>query len=544
MPPQAIPNAGRWPRPCLHEWLIGAVGLELVFAYYWLLDDAFVYFRYVDNLVFLDLGLVYNAGEYVEGFTSPLWTLLLVAFRCTQLVYPLIVLVMAALCYAFTWYALVFLNRALSPAGSTVNLPLAFLLMNYPVLCYFSSGLETPLLQLMAVVFACAAVRPGSRALQATVALAPLVRPELLLPLAMLAGWCAWHERRVPWCLLGIGLLVNGGWLLFRIWYYADFFPNTYYLKNETNIARGLVYLADALHPYHYLGISATLYALAVAAAARQAAGANRARLVLLALAVPVTLYVIKVGGDARHYRYLAFPLILVACSWAGAVESWLLWMEKPLFTKLAPLIALGMAAWSLSCYPSQISGHPLREKTLVLLTDDKIADALGHRRNPRLAYENWAVDLGPPMLFRKHSPRAPIAYRGFRCDGMCVDAYRKYDQRVIHMFGLTDPILARVDTPSERPGHKNALFDLAVDLILIQQDAESIAPGYLRAAVDAGDAPTWIANNIEALELIEKKAFNKHCLLENFRLAWQPIPPLSLDDANGETGEPSPATP
>ena len=66
-------------------WVYGnlVVGLVFVARYRWLIDDAFVYFRYVDNLLFLGRGLVYNQGEYVEGFSSPLWTLLLTLLRAS-----------------------------------------------------------------------------------------------------------------------------------------------------------------------------------------------------------------------------------------------------------------------------------------------------------------------------------------------------------------------------------------------------------------------------------------------------------------------------
>ena len=48
----------RFPVPSVVEWLVLPVGLFLVLRYAWLLDDAFVFFRYVDNLLFLDHGLV------------------------------------------------------------------------------------------------------------------------------------------------------------------------------------------------------------------------------------------------------------------------------------------------------------------------------------------------------------------------------------------------------------------------------------------------------------------------------------------------------
>ena len=41
----------------------------------WICDDAFVSLRYADHLV-SGHGLVYNPGEYVEGYTNLLWTLL------------------------------------------------------------------------------------------------------------------------------------------------------------------------------------------------------------------------------------------------------------------------------------------------------------------------------------------------------------------------------------------------------------------------------------------------------------------------------------
>src|SRR3989442_15928728 len=40
----------------------------------WATDDAYISFRYARNLV-RGLGLVYNAGERVEGYSNFLWTL-------------------------------------------------------------------------------------------------------------------------------------------------------------------------------------------------------------------------------------------------------------------------------------------------------------------------------------------------------------------------------------------------------------------------------------------------------------------------------------
>jgi len=53
---------------------IGIYALYKAYILHWVCDDAFISFRYAKNLND-GLGLVYNAGEFVEGFTNFLWTL-------------------------------------------------------------------------------------------------------------------------------------------------------------------------------------------------------------------------------------------------------------------------------------------------------------------------------------------------------------------------------------------------------------------------------------------------------------------------------------
>ena len=130
-------DAGFQPSP--FEWLCLLAGCLLVVQYAWLLDDAFVYFRYVDNLLFLGLGLVYNAGEYVEGYSSPLWILLLIAARSSEIGYWLLIRVVGVACFVVFWALTVDLNRRLSPRTATiVNFPLVSLAFNYGLLCYFT----------------------------------------------------------------------------------------------------------------------------------------------------------------------------------------------------------------------------------------------------------------------------------------------------------------------------------------------------------------------------------------------------------------------
>ena len=49
------------------------------FYFNYISDDAFITFRYADNFI-RGKGLVYNAGERVEGYTNFLWLILLSLF--------------------------------------------------------------------------------------------------------------------------------------------------------------------------------------------------------------------------------------------------------------------------------------------------------------------------------------------------------------------------------------------------------------------------------------------------------------------------------
>ena len=195
-------RSARFPRPAPLEWLYLVGGLVLLHRYFWLMDDAFVYYRYADNLLYLGLGLVYNQGEFVEGYSSPLWMLWTIAGRATGLEYETAVRLAGTVVFLAFGYGLIWLNRRLAPPDAPiVNLPLAFLAVHYSVLCYFTSGLETPLVQLLAVAYAVHLVRPGLLGIDVALGLSPLVRHEFVLPLMLALLFARRRTGRFPWRL-------------------------------------------------------------------------------------------------------------------------------------------------------------------------------------------------------------------------------------------------------------------------------------------------------------------------------------------------------
>jgi len=544
-PTKAEPRPPRL-RPSAIEWLALGVAAALTVQYAWLVDDAFVYFRYADNALFAHRGLVYNAGEYVEGFSSPLWMLILLGLRSTGIGWWLAVRLLGVLSCLALWALLVQLSRDASPRDSpTFSLPLLLLAPNYAVLCYFTSGLETPLVEVMAGVFALAVFRPHSRRLQLVAGLAPMVRHELALPWLLFAGWCAWRTRRPPWALLLSTALSVGSWLVFRVWYYAELLPNTFYLKYVWLARQGMVYLRDTVETYglHWiLGIGAAGFALlwwSDLSARRRGARVPTLRLaervVLLALAAVVTAFVVRIGGDPRHYRYLAFPFCIAVSATAGLPEHLLSrgrWRPPRGLAVVASLLVMGLVA---SRYPRQLARHPLlatieSESPIAPHSGKKgkgavlINDAAAHRHHEDLACPPWrsCAKVDGKKAFRGAAalPGQP-AHDGVIVEYWCAGIYRQPRARAVHSLGLTDPFLARTLMPHDRPAHKWGLVPLARDIArLVGAEGNEPRVGLFRRALEAGKAPPWVAANLATLEVVERKAFNRHHLLENLRLA------------------------
>ncbi|MCC7012136.1 MAG: hypothetical protein IT454_06225 [Planctomycetes bacterium] len=539
----------RFPRPTAIEWAALAASLFFTLQYSWLLDDAFIYFRYVDNLVYLGRGLVFNEGEYVEGYSSPLWCVLLVPLRALGLDWWLIVRAIGLVCAIGTWALLVRLAREFAPRGAPVtNFPLVYLAFNYAVQSYFTSGVEAPLVQLCAVGYASYVARPTSRTAGVLLGLAPLVRHELALPFVLALAWAWWRTKRFPWLPFALCAATVGAWLGFRVVYYADLLPNTFYLKDEVNWARGLRYLHDTFVVYGTYVLVPAFAALAWFV--RPVAGARTAeRVVMLAAAALVAVYVAKIGGDPRHYRYLAFPFCLLACSAAGLLEHGSALWNGAARTVGVASTTLALAAACFLMRPRQLTSHPIARDAGHVQVDE-INDAQYHRLKPDLSYSPWTLEpdierlddaqldliwgdspLLPagPVDIREEYARWRAAGPGgvqppIRTEGWCATAWRLFNHTLVHKDGLTDAFLARTSAASWRAAHKKELFPLAVDLVALRTRFGS-APGTFRRAVDASAAQPWIARNVDALERVARKAFNSHALVENLELAFTPLP-------------------
>ncbi len=297
---------------------------------WFLCDDAFISFRYARNLL-EGHGLVFNPGEYVEGYTNFLWVLELAALWGGLGIPPE---------RAAPWLSVVCTVGVVAVLGVWLaRLPLLrhrwlVAWMAFGLLCSSATfavwtsggGLETRQFTLFIVgAVVCLSLwrseRWGLAAAALSLALAAWTRPEGLLTGLVCIGWFAGQSmadagrprpdwRRLAWLAAPFVVLVAAHYL-FRYAYYGEWLPNTYYAKHVRPwYESGFRYLwAAALETGLYL----LLPLAAVAARERWRAYRDGAFALPLLLMGVHMFYVMRIGGDHFEYRPLDFYWPLLA---------------------------------------------------------------------------------------------------------------------------------------------------------------------------------------------------------------------------------------
>jgi hypothetical protein len=324
--------------------VLGLIGLGLWRAYdnATCFDDAYISLRYAENFV-EGKGLVYNEGEYVEGYTNFLWTMIMSLFIwLTPFEAPLIAVIGSMAAFAVNLWVVWRISLKIAPPfhsrAFAFPIAVALLAVQNTFTDYGTTGLETAFASLM-VNLGILALVSGDDAKHTFWAgfcwiMATLTRPDHALFYAVGSAvvfftWLgpAWHARKrglkaiwreglAPMATYAAPFVI---WLIYAAWkldYYGELLPNTYYAKSAymTYYSQGLVY-ALAFHLASHLWI--VIVALFVLWPLRGPSNVPARR--FASFAIPAVLlyewYVIRVGGDFMYGRFYVtlIPLILLA---------------------------------------------------------------------------------------------------------------------------------------------------------------------------------------------------------------------------------------
>ncbi|HEY0006559.1 MAG TPA: hypothetical protein VGB17_17385 [Pyrinomonadaceae bacterium] len=431
------------------------ITLLILLAWYdrFIQDDAFISFRYADQFAH-GKGLVWNEGERVEGYTNFSWTLLLSLplrlGRDPVIFSYLFGLVSFALSLVFTYR----LAHQLYQSKDAALLVIILLGTNYTFSCYATGGLET---QLQACLFV-SAIYLTTRALETgdwsnnrlltlsiLLSLALLTRPDsalllaVILPVALFSLVQSKMARRQKLfgllsLILPMAVLV-GGWLAWKVSFYGNVLPNTFYAKvspSASGILRGIAYFNLFLQSYWLIPFP-LIFLFFAPKLLRQP---NRALLIPAVVTLLWLAYMISVGGDFMEFRFLVpvLPLIFTLFGWLIFVQLKMRRMQMA----LTALILAGSLHHALTFAP--VNGvNSIPELSSLCDGWQRVGKALGKELD--------------------HNSGLTIATTA----AGAVPYYSRL--KTVDMFGLNDPWVARHGAYwGDRPGHqRRATLDYLV---------------------------------------------------------------------------------
>jgi hypothetical protein len=407
----------------------------------WLSDDGFISFRYAEHLVRGD-GLVYNVGEYVEGYTNLLWTLLLAVAMTLGIPPETSSKALGITCWLALAAVLAWRSRWPGAPRPFVPLAAALVLLIEDYQTWATGGLETSLFTLLSVGGLLLATHPaaGARTMIAAgtcLAAAVATRPDgVIFAAAGVAGaWLVPHgvppRRRlalvvgaaVPLALTGAALVT------FKLLYYGDLFPTAFYSKS-------------ALDPYHGQGwfyiflffkknwfIVPLAILLVLGNLGRLGQALTRTHVVLLAGFVVFLAYVAHSGGDFMFARRVlpAMPLLFVVLE-----DLFVSLPSRLAAAAVGVLVALGLLL------PYPLYSHPGERLR-------GIADEPSYYPPPYLAMRQVQARVAAQSL-------SDLPIRAAFEGGMCVFGYYSRLPYLVEMTGLTQYSLAK--RPLAARGH------------------------------------------------------------------------------------------
>ncbi|WP_438007287.1 hypothetical protein WME89_00285 [Sorangium sp. So ce321] len=418
------------------------------------IDDAYISYRYARNFA-RGLGLVYNAGERIEGYTNFLWTVLLAAGIKVGLDPDVLAKVLGGLAACGSLGALYLLSDRLRPRGAIPCIATWLFASSIVQSGYAVFGLETPLFVLLVLAGTEMMFRERDRGTGfpysgLVFGLAGLTRPEapMFLGIPMLFLGLRFFGRQN----LLRGVVFVAPIALHMLWrhsYYGTWLPNTLSAKTGSlaeQLAGGQHYLKEyAEHTGPVLLLA--LFGLCVAIVAR-----HRDALCVAALALAVAGYVLLVGGDwMPFYRFMSpFEPFCFLLAGLGA---------RSLLEPLLPAVSARAAAARPGGIALAAGAGVLAAGCLVALGAFRAQriDRAQHRilDDDKRFWDSAAG--GTAAWFQQHGQPGEVAVGDIGYIGYATD------YPVLDLLGLVDPVISKLPggyTRKTGPGYVQRVFD------------------------------------------------------------------------------------
>ena len=431
--------------------LVGVAYFLLVRELEFLVDDAFINFRYAKNLA-RGHGLRFNLGESppVEAYDL-LWTLLMAIPELFRWNTPELSKLVTVSCGATLVFAIARTAYRRSGPDLLVSGATVMLVATLPIFAAWStSGMETmPAALLVFAVYERLLADPdrprGWQAGMFAVA-AALMRPDGFVmtgTVIFAAGLSAWMFRESKLrkavlraaCLLVVCTVLHTCW---RLWYHGDWISNPTRIKGEfscLSVERGYEYVASLLLAFPGLPLALLPVLLAVLR------GERREWFPLIVICFLLVTVVITAGGDWMPMgRFLVVVVPFFALLFAHGLASML---RRGVRRVWIPSLAASCIGLSLpSAFDLHIVTKTVRERVNfrwgLELTSERAELETSRRLVERCELESRATALfthaGESMI------RGGIGVYGYRTDLELLDC-----------FGLVDPEVARRPTPPGR---------------------------------------------------------------------------------------------
>jgi hypothetical protein len=373
-------------------------------------EDAYISFRYAENIA-AGHGIVFNAGEErVEGYSNPLWVAILAITSKLGLYTVTTARCLGLLFGALTLLEIMLLLGLVSRDRTARAVLAAIVLATAPPYLFWSqTGLENGLFLYLLMLgwrLATAEDVEPDRFPYSGIAflLLAVTRPEGIMYAVIFGAWKLVNLARsnkgkdIRRFLVWAAMIVIPfcAFLLWRHWVFDAWVPNTFFAKvnngMRANLRVGLRYLVGFLNHTLWTPVVVPLV-LAVLRGKPMDAAEKRVLLACIMIALGLAAFVLYVGGDIHPNDRFGVPFILIA-----SVASFVMvpatgkggWWKQPAIWIFAALVA-GNLCYS---FPPAYGIEPPMLRPPNFLTAN-VACLVSGRMSPG---DIWARFANPPV--------------------------------------------------------------------------------------------------------------------------------------------------